>query len=291
MSAARTSLLCSAEEAVADVEDGAVVGIGGAVTASHPMALVRALARRRPRDLTILAPTAGVDVDLLIATGCVGEVLTAYLGIEHVAGVAPVFRRAAQEGTVRVRDLDEAHCIAGLRAAAQKLPFLPCRGGVGTSYADINPDLVAFDDPVSREPLLAVPALHLDIALVHAEMADEFGNAQTLGAGHMDEVLGAAAERVVLQADRIVANDEIRRNPHRTWYWREARVVRAPFGTHPYSSASMVADEIHLAEYARIGRAGGDELAGYLDAHIDGAADHDQYLERVGIRRIASLLI
>jgi glutaconate CoA-transferase, subunit A len=289
--AGRASVLSTLEDAVAAVHDGAVVGIGGAVTDGHPMALVRGLARRGVRELTVVAPTAGLDVELLIAAGCVSKVVAAYVGMEGVAGVAPVFRRAVQEGAVGVEDIDEGHCVAGLRAAAQKLPFYPWRGGVGTSYPEVNTEIVAFADPLRGEPLLAIPALELDFALIYSETADEFGNAQVAGTGHMDQLLGAAARHVIVQVDRVVSNELIRSRPERTWYWRDARVVRAPFGTHPYSNAWMTADVEHLEGYVRAGRSGGEELAAYMDDHVHAVADHDDYLERVGIRRIASLLI
>jgi glutaconate CoA-transferase subunit A len=226
----------------------------------------------------------------LIAAGCVSRVVTCYVGIEGVAPVGPVFRAAVQAGTVEVVDLDEAHCVMGLRAAGQKLPFLPWRGGVGTSFPQLNPSLVEFKDPVNGEPLLAVPALALDWALVYAEVADAYGNAQPVGTGHMDALLGAAAERVIVQVDRVVPTEQIRQSPDRTVSWRDTAVVRAPFGTHPYSNAAMTADEQHLRDFARAGRAGGDELEAYLDRHVR-AGDHDDYLEQVGIRRLASLLI
>ncbi len=287
----RTSVLASTEQALAGIEDGAVVGIGGAVTAAHPMALVRALAASGVSGLTVVAPTGGVDVELLIAAGCVDTLIAAYVGMEGVAGVAPVYRRAVEDGSVKFKDYDEAHCIAGLRAAAQKLPFMPCRSGVGTSYPEITPELVAFADPVRGQELLAVPALELDVALIFAETADEYGNAQTQSAGHMDQLLGAAAKRVVVQVDRVVANDEIRKDPLRTWYWRETMIVRAPFGTHPYSSATMIADVDHLKEFVGAGREGGDALDAYMRRFVHGAADHDSYLEEIGIRRVASLQI
>ncbi len=290
MTAERRSVLTSLDDAVGVVEDGMTVGIGGAVTAGHPMALVRALARRGVRDLTVVAPTGGIEVDLLIGAGCVKTVWGCYVGLEAVAGVCPVFRAAVEAGDVEVRDLDEAHCVLGLRAAAQGLPFLPWRGGVGTSFTQLNPALVEFDDPVAGEPLIAVPALRLDVALVFAERADEYGNAQVVGTGHMDGLLGSAADRVLLQTDRVVSNDMIREFPERTWYWRDTRVVRAPFGTHPYSSGSMVADVDHLKAYVKAAKTGGDAFDDYLQRHVLGA-DHDAYLEAVGIRRIAELLI
>ena len=86
---ARRSVLAALDVAVAGIADGATVGIGGAVTAGHPMALVRALARRGVRDLTVVAPTGGIEVDLLIAAGCVRRVVGSYVGIEGVAAVGP----------------------------------------------------------------------------------------------------------------------------------------------------------------------------------------------------------
>jgi glutaconate CoA-transferase subunit A len=285
----RRSVLTPLDEAVAGIRDGAVVGLGGAVTAGHPMALVRALAHRGAKDLTIVAPTGGIEVDLLIAAGCVRKVVGCYVGIESVAAVGPVYRRAVESGAVEMYDLDEAHCVMGLRAAAHRLPFLPWRGGVGTSFPQLNPALVEFDDPVRGEPLLAVPAIELDVALIHAETADEYGNAQVVGSGHMDGLLGAAAERVIVQSDRIVPTEAIRAHPERTWYWPDTTVVHAPFGTHPYSNGSMTADERHLADFVAAVRAG--ELERYMDRHVHEPETHDDYLETVGIRRLVSLLV
>ena len=287
----RRSVVKDAAEAVAGIGDGATVGLGGAVTAGHPMALVRALARRGARDLTLVAPVAGIEVDLLIAAGCVRKVVGSYVGVEGLSAVGPVYRRAMEQGEVEMVDLDEAHCVMGLRAAGHKLPFMPWRGGVGTSFPQLNPSLIEFDDPVAGEPLLAVPAINVDVALIAAETADEYGNVQVVGTPHMDQLLGAAAERVIVQVDRVVSNDVIRRQPERTLYWRDATVVRAPFGTHPYSNGWMTSDEGHLGEFVRAAREGGDALEDYLRRHVREPEDHDAYLETIGIRRIVSLLI
>ena len=291
----RTSLLAAADAAVASIPHGAVVGIGGAVTAAHPMALVRALARKGARDLVVVAPTAGLEVDLLIAAGCVRKVCTSYVGAESAAPLGPAFRAAAEAGTLEVWDGDEAHLIFGLRAAAQGLPFLPWRGGLGTALPDLNPDLVEFDDPVRGERLLAVPALPLDVALIYADVSDEYGNVQFEGTGYMDPLIASAARRVIVQAERIVSNDEIRRSPERTRFWRETTVVRAPWGTHPYAGGSLVADNDHLRAYAKAVQTatGGDRTAldAYLDDYVLGPETHLDYLERIGIRRIAELTI
>lgn len=288
----RRSVVTTLQEALENIPDGATVGVGGAVTAGHPMALVRGLAHRRVRDLRLVAPTGGIDVDILIAAGCVREVVSSYVGVEGLAAVGPVFRRAAQEGEITVVDLDEAHCVMGLRAAGQKLPFLPWRGGVGTSFSQLNPTLVEFTDPIDGDPLLAIPAIKLDVALIYAEQSDAYGNAQVIGTPHMDQLLASAAQKVVIQVERIVSTEVIRAQPERTMFWRDASVVRAPYGTHPYSNGWMTADEAHLKEFLGAAREGEEALNGYLERYVDGpAVDHEAYLELVGIRRLLSLMV
>ncbi len=107
----------------------------------------------------------------------------------------------------------------------------------------------------------------------------------------MDVLLGSAAREVVIQVDRVVPTDEIRRNPERTYYWPGASVVHAPFGTHPYSNGWMTADEQHLRDFVAAAKAGEDGLAEYLRINVHEPADHDDYLETVGIRRLTSLLV
>src|SRR5207302_6413744 len=160
-------------QAVAQVGDGMTVAVGGFINSGHPMALVRELVRQSRRDLVLVgAASAGLEVDMLIAAGCVRRVVAPYVGAEVLAGIGPAFRHAAQNGTVEIWEVDEALYYAGLRAAAQGLPFNPWRAGVGTSLPELNPDLQVFTDPIAGQPLIAVPAIEIDVALIHAALAD-----------------------------------------------------------------------------------------------------------------------
>ncbi len=278
--------------ALGEIRDGSVVGLGGTLTAGRPMALLRELLRQQPKNLTLVSPVASIDVDLAVAAGCVGKVVTSYVGAEGVAGIGPLFRSAVERGDVEVVDRDEAHCILGLRAAAQGLPFLPWLGGVGTDLPNTQPELVEFVDPVAGKRLLAIPAIELDVALIHAEIADAYGNVQFAGTGHTDMQLASAAKRVIVQCDRLVSNEEIRRNPTATYFWKNTTVVRTPFGTHPFASAAINVDEAGLRVLADAARkaAKGDasEMDSYLSASL--VPSHEQYLEGVGIAKILELL-
>jgi glutaconate CoA-transferase subunit A len=257
------------------------------------MAVVRELLRSGVSDLTIVAPTAGLDVDLLVAAGRVKRLITAYVGCEGVASVGPAYKSALRDGSLEISDYDEGICAAGLKAAAQKLPFLPWRGGVGTCLPDLNPELVEFTDPISSETLLAVPAISLDVAVVVAEVADRYGNAWFGQSRYMDPLLANSADLVVVQAEEVVDNSEIRKQPERTQYWTRTVVTEARFGTHPYAGPRLVRDEAALREYAEsarlLGEGNGAPFREFMRRYVESCTDHDEYLKAIGTARLAEL--
>jgi glutaconate CoA-transferase subunit A len=176
------------------------------------------------------------------------------------------------------------------------LPFLPWRALVGTSFADLNPDLVLFNDPVAGEPLLAVPAVTPDIALLHASAADPYGNIQHIGSGFGDRAIARASAYTVVSVERIISNEELRRAPERTSIPLVDAVVRAPFGAHPFSSVGHYLEDVAFLKEiylpgAERWRADDDrsELDRFFDAWVHEPTDHFDYLERVGVRRLFGL--
>jgi glutaconate CoA-transferase subunit A len=272
------------------------VAIGGFANSGHPMSLVREVIRRRPKNLTVVgAATSGLEVDMLIAAGCVKKVISPYVGGETIIGIGPCFRRAAERGEVDVWEIDEAMYYCALNAAAQCLPFLPWRALVGTSFPEINPDLKVFDDPIAGEPLIAVPAVSPDIALLHASAADAFGNVQHVGSGFGDRAIARASDYVVVSVERVISNEELRRAPERTSIPLVDAVVRAPFGAHPFSSVGHYLEDTPLLhEYvaaAEKWRRDSDrtDLDRFLDTYVYAPQDHMDYLDRFGARRLFGL--
>ena len=287
----RSEVLASPEDAVAGIASGSTIAIGGLGTSSHPMVLVRELIRREVRDLVVVAgPAASLEVDLLVAAGCVRELVSSYVGAEHVAGIGPAFRRAAEQGRLVVREVDEGIYVQALRAAAQMVPFLVWRGGMGTSIPELNPDVMVIDDPFGGPPVLAVKALPIDVALLHADRSDAHGNVQPVGTGYTDRLHSLAADRTVVQVEQVVSNEQVRQEPWRTSVPDADAIVRAPFGSHPFASPGRyVEDEAHLEEYVEAAKQGGGAMRAYLDEYVFGCADHADYLDRIGIGRLFSL--
>ncbi|WP_436491950.1 CoA transferase subunit A [Actinokineospora sp. HUAS TT18] len=193
----------TAEQVVAELADGMTIGIGGWGSRRKPMALVRAILRSDLRDLTIVS-YGGPDVGLLCAAGKVKEVVFGFVSLDSIA-YDPWFQHARQTGAIRVRELDEGMFQCGLRAAAHRLPFLPIRAGLGSDVLRDDPTLKTIRSPYDDTELVAMPALHLDAALVHLNRADRHGNAQYLGPDpYFDDLFCLAATRRYVSCEKVV---------------------------------------------------------------------------------------
>ncbi len=189
-------------EAVGQIRDGMTIGIGGWGSRRKPMALVRAIARSGLRDLTVVS-YGGPDVGLLVAAGNVSRVVCGFVTLDSIP-LEPHFRRARREGRIRLTEVDEGMLRAGLSAAAQRLPFLPIRAGLASDVLRVNPELRCVVSPYDdAEELVAMPALTLDVALVHMNRADQGGNAQYLGPDpYFDDLFCLAARRRLVSCER-----------------------------------------------------------------------------------------
>jgi len=291
----RREVIVSEAQAASWITDGMTIAIGGLLSSSHPMALIRQIIRQGVKGLTVLAGSAGLELDLLIAAGCVDKVAVSLMTGEAVVAVGPMFRAAAQSGRLQVWEAEESIYAAGLQAAALGLPFMPCRAGVGTSLPRINPDLKEFRDPIKGEPLLAVPALRADVAILHADRSDPYGNVQHEGTGFGDRALFRAADKVIVQVEKIVTNEEIRRRPEATSIPGADAVVRAPLGAHPGSCPGRYLEDLaHMKEYADAAKEAGGKgndgkLASYLERYVLGITNHLEYLDVIGAGRLLSL--
>jgi glutaconate CoA-transferase subunit A len=244
---------CSAAAVAAEIRDGMTVGIGGWGSRRKPMALVRELARAPARDLTIVS-YGGPDVGLLIAAGKVRRLVYGFVSLDTIP-LEPWFRAAREAGTIEAVELDEGMLQWGLRAAAYRLPFLPARAGLGSDVLTWNPGLRTVRSPYDDgEELVAVPALPLDVALVHVNRADVRGNGQILGPDpYFDDLFLMAARRRFISCERIVDSWDGAPLPtlaiSRMWV---DGVVEAPGGAHFTScEPDYGRDEAAQREYAR----------------------------------------
>lgn len=275
--------------AAALVPDGGLVGLGGGLCARLPMALVRELVRQGRIGLHVVGSAHSLDVDLLVAAGALAVCEQSYVGFEQDLGLAPAYRRAAEEGALSVRESSCGTVLAQLRAAEMGVPFLPVRGVRGTDLTGLHPDHREIVCPFTGESLVAVPALAPEIVLLHAPFGDMRGNLHLEQPYVLDERFAAAATAVVATVDQLVGTTELAERGVTIPGHLVTAVVEAPFGAHPASSYPLYPyDRHHLETYVRAaGTAEGAER--YLAEWVTGPGNEDGYRQRVGEDRLGAL--
>jgi glutaconate CoA-transferase subunit A len=242
----------SLDDAVAHVTDGMTIGIGGWGSRRKPMALVRALCRSPVKDLTVVS-YGGPDVGLLCAYGKIRKLIFGFVTLDSIP-LEPHFRAARQRGDIEVMELDEGMLQWGLYAAANRLPFMPTRAGLGSDVLTTNPDLKTITSPYDGSEVVAMPPLSLDVAFVHMNRADVRGNAQYLGPDlYFDDLYCMAGDKAFVSCERIV--DDFSEGSFHTLrisrIWVDG-VVEAPGGAHFTSCVpDYDRDEKVQAEYAK----------------------------------------
>ncbi|MEU9283890.1 CoA-transferase [Streptomyces sp. NPDC048275] len=231
----------SVHEVVGRLESGMTLGIGGWGSRRKPMALVRALLRSDITDLTVVS-YGGPDVGLLAAAGRIRTLVTAFTTLDSIP-LEPHYRAARERAAFELREVDEAMFLWGLHAAANRLPFLPVRAGLGSDVMRVNPTLRTVTSPYEDgETFVAMPALRLDAALVHMNRADRAGNGQYLGPDpYMDDLFCEAAGAAYASCERIVDTAELTKEaaPQTLLLKRSSvtGVVETPNGAHFTSCA------------------------------------------------------
>ena len=273
------------EEAVGLVSDGDVVALQNMATQAAPMALVRELIRQEKRGLGLVCLVGGMAVDWLAAAGAIDRFIGAAVSMETF-GLCQQYRKAVEEGRVRVEELSETALNARLAAGARNLPSLPTRGLLGTDLIDVNENLKTFEDPFTGETLVACRALVPDVALVHAHRADEHGNVQIeptivwpdLG------IFPKASRKTIVTVEEIVDSEVLRRNPDRTVLpgFRVDAVVEVPYGAHPTSLHPRYGYDarFHLA-WTKVSR-DDEATTEFLDTYVRAPATQAEYLAAVG---------
>ncbi len=201
------SKLRTPDEVVAELRDGMTIGIGGWGSRRKPMALVHAIARSKLKDLHLVS-FGGPGVGLLCALKKVRKLTFGFVSLDSIP-LEPHFRKARQAGELKVLELDEGMLQWGLRAAGLRLPFLPTRAGLGTDVMK-QAEIKTVEDPYGGPPLVAMPALNLDAALVHVNRADARGNGQVLGPDpFFDDLYCMAATKAYVSCEKVVETAEL----------------------------------------------------------------------------------
>lgn len=270
------SKLMSAKDAVAKfVHDGDYLVYDCDYFHRGPAALLREIVRQAKRNLWLGAKFTYVDAAILVGAGCADRIDVGFIGF------GPWISNAVRENRCRIYEYSNAVMTLRLKAGAMGVPFLPARSFAGTDGFPRSGCKVV-EDPFSGRPVLLVPALNPDVALIHVQQADECGNARVFGTGIAHQECALASRRVIVSTEEIVSTDEIRRDPGRTSipHFAVDAVVHAPFGAYPgtvqgyYGGDSEGVVETMAAMYR-------GDFTNYLAKHVYAVDSHEEYLEKV----------
>ncbi|HOX45090.1 MAG TPA: CoA-transferase [Myxococcota bacterium] len=254
-----------------------------------PMSLVRELVRQRIGPLD-LAGQGVLENDMLIAAGLVRRLDITYHGYE-VYGTSPILRRACESGKVQTVEWSNAALAWRFKAAAMGLPFLPVRSMLGTGTFDYS-GAKEILCPFTGVKLCAIPALHLDVGLIHVHRADEFGNCQIDGITGFAAEMARASKRLIVSAEEIVPHLEIQKAPDRTLipYFIVDAVVHAPGGSLPGEMPYLYwRDDAHIKAYMEAVQTE-EGAQRYLQEWVHGTRDHTDFVKKLGgEKRLAEL--
>jgi len=278
------SKLMPLREAVATfVREGDYLAIGGFGSNRTPIAACHEIVRQRIRGLAFAGHTSTHDFQVLCAGKTFNRLDVAYVVGMEARGLSPAGRRYLQSGEVEVTEWTNPSLAIRLRAAAMGIPYIPCRSLMGTDTFRRSAAKLA-ECPFTGTRLVLLPALYPDVSVIHVHEADKYGNSRFKGISVADLELASASKRLIITTERLITNDEIRRDPYATkipFYLVDA-VCEVPYGAYPGSMPyEYFSDEEHLQQWLTVEK-DPRQFEEFLDEQIFGCADHAQYLEHNG---------
>ena len=271
------------------INDGDYIGTELYGTVRCPQSLISEVIRQGKKDLRV-AGQGVYELDLLLGAGLVKALDHTYIGME-VYGISNCLRREVESGRVE-------HCVEWSNAAiawrfkatAMGVPFLPTRSMLGTDTLEYSAAKVV-EDPFGGDPVALLPALILDVGLIHVHRADKYGNCQIDGISGFGFELARASKNLLISTEKIVPTEEIRAEPDRTIipYYLVDAVIEAPFGSHPGEMCyDYERDEPQIKAWVEASR-DPETTQAYLQKYIYDLKDHQEYLDLIGKERLQEL--
>lgn len=270
------------------IKDGDYIGVELYGTVRCPMSIIREIVRQGKKHLR-LAGQGLLEIDFLVAAGLVDAMDITYVGYE-VLGLSNILRRAAESGRVKLVEWSNAAMAWRFKAAAMGVPFIPVRSMLGTDTLKYSSAKVV-KDPFTGIHVTLLPALILDVGIIHVHRADKYGNAQIDGISGFAFEMARASKRLIISTEELISTEEIQRYPERTiipWFLVDAVVV-APFGSHPGEMCYCYErDQEHLLEFLKAAETE-ETTQQYLQKYVYGPKNHQEYLDLIGRDRLEAL--
>jgi glutaconate CoA-transferase subunit A len=286
------SKLKSLHDAIAEhVPDGSSVVLGTSLESLIPFSAGHELIRQRKKDLTLIGPISDILFDQIIGGGCVKKVRAAWVG-NVITGSGYNFRRAVENETIQVEDHSNLTIAMALKGGAMGVPFMPTHTALGSDLFKTNANLTQMICPYTGQSVCLVKSIQPDVAIIHVQRADEFGNAHSWGNLGISRDACMASESVILTAEEIVSPSSISSDPNRviTPGFHVSAVVHRPFGAHPSAVPGFYnRDHQVYIDYRNASKTKTDYLA-WRKRWVDPVSCRQDYIDLVGndhLRRLS----
>jgi glutaconate CoA-transferase subunit A len=272
------------------VRDGDLMIFGGMKVNRVPIAAVHEIIRQRRSGLKVMGLPNPLPTDMLCGAGSLNRVEFCYMGLQGDKGFAQMrnFRRAAEDGVMETLEEIGWITIQQILAGAMQIPFIPVRGLAGTGVVEVRKDFKLIDNPFGTEKLVAVPAANPDVAILHVQLADEYGNAKLLDAGfaEAEKLIALASKKVIVTAEKLVSHEEMRGSTTLPYFMVDA-VANVSYGAYPTACYKYYGvDWDHLNLYIE-SSSSQESYQEYLDTYVYGTKDHREFMEKAGGKKAA----
>jgi len=280
------SKVVSMQDAVREiVRDGDTVAIEG-FTHLICHAAGHEIIRQRRRDLTLARMTPDMVYDQMIGAGVARNLIFSWLGNPGVGSLHGI-RRAIEKGhpvPLSIEEYSHFGMVCRYTAGAARLPFMPLRSYEESDIPKVNDNIRWVEDPFGSGPIATVPALNPDVAIVHAQRADAFGDTQIWGLLGCQKEVAFASERVIVVVEELVDESVIRQDPNRTVIpgIKVDAVVVEPFGCHPsYVQGHYDRDNRFYIDWDKVAR-DPETFDAWLKEWVYDLSCHADYVEKLG---------
>jgi glutaconate CoA-transferase, subunit A len=281
----------SLEEAADHIPNGASLGVGGSVISRTPMAMLWQLIRAKKSNLTVSRSMMSTDGDWILGSGLSRHIITSWCAQGIMWGLSRVARHHLENKSAFFEEW--SHLAMGMRfkAGSMALPFLPMRPLLGSDFERLlEASTKKMDCPFTGEQLILVPALNPNVAIIHVQRCDKFGNCQIDGFPFMDPELAMAADKVVITTEQIISNEQIRREPDQTKipFFCVDAVVEVPYGCAPHECYGLYEPMLdHVSRYVeQVNASPVEGMQRFFDEYIHAPKSWNDYLIKLGIHEL-----
>ncbi|WP_240193401.1 CoA transferase subunit A [Desulfobulbus alkaliphilus] len=290
----------SLKEAVSRfIKNGDNIGIGGFVHVRQPVATCHEMVRQGFKDLTLSFQSAAMAPEILAAAMMIRpdhctikRIELAYWGHESF-GLSPAWRYLGERGMIEFEDWSNYNMSARFKAGAMGLPFIPTRGPLGGDIPNTSRTRV-MDCPFTGRPIALLPASNPNVALIHVQAADMYGNCIIRGTDGTCAEIAMASAHTIVTCEQLLDHEIITSNPKDIAIPFPAvdAVVQVPFGAYPgacrrhyyYNGDEILKFLGLISPMVKGGSA--DALKTWYDEHIFGVETFGEYIETFQTRKL-----